>query len=70
MSDKSEKAKQLAQNIKSTCSKLKQETDKPYKRPGTGEQKIWTNLEDLKELLEQDNEKPGDHRGDYPPNCQ
>jgi len=59
MSEKSNKADQLAQNIKSTCSKLQQEMeDKPYIRPGKGETKIWSNLADLKDLLPE-NKKTG-----------
>lgn len=54
-----DKADQLHQNIKSTCSKLQQEMeDKPYIRPG--QKKIWNSLADLKVLLSEDNKQTDD----------
>jgi len=47
---KTPKSDQLSQNIKSTCQKLKEATDKPYTRPGKGEEKVFNSLADLKGL--------------------
>ena len=52
---KTPKSDQLAQNIKSTCSKLQQEMeDKPYIRPGSGKAKIFNSLTELIELKSSD----------------